>query len=186
MIDEESILIALDSLAYIVQYEKSDVEALLQAHWQEVAQHKSLMTLSPHFVAYLKAEKEGRFVVVTARRNAKIVGYSAHWIIKNHPHYRHVTVAEDDVHYIIPELRGTGLHQRMRVYTLLSLQGMGVQFATARTKVGHGHENSLTDLGYAPLDLVYGINLVGWMPREEWAPVGSDEPRAAAMVQGPS
>lgn len=183
---EENIQIALDSLSYLIEYERRELVELLQEHWVEVAKYKRLMKLSPHFAAYLKAEKEGRFHVVTARSPSKLVGYSAHWIIKHHPHYHHMMVAEDDVHYLIPELRGTGLHERMRCFALQSLKMRGVHFVTARTKVGHGHESSLVRIGYAPLDVVYGLNLLDWEPREERSAMGSSRSGDSAMVPGPA
>jgi hypothetical protein len=139
-----------------------EFEALLQQHWAEIAKFKNIMTLNPHLPRYVQIEREGRLHFVVMRDSGHMIGYSMHLIVKGHPHYRHLTTAEDDIHYLVPEMRGTGLHQDMRIFALKTLATRGVQFVTARTKVGHQHEKTLLRIGYVPLDMVYGLDLTTW------------------------
>jgi hypothetical protein len=153
----------------------SEFEILLQQHWAEIAKFKELMTFNPHLPRYVQIEREGRLHFVVMRDAGRMVGYSVHLIVKGHPHYRHLTTAEDDVHYLMPELRGTGAHEDMRIFALETLAQRGVQFVTARTKVGHPHETTLLRIGYKPLDVVYGLNLTAWaVSREDATCVGSE------------
>jgi hypothetical protein len=149
-----------------------EFEALLQQHWQEIAKFKHLMTLNPHLPRYVQIEREGRLHLVVLRDAGKMCGYSMHLIVKGHPHYRHLTTAEDDIHYLIPELRGTGAHEDMRVFALQTLAARGVQIVTARTKVGHAHETTLRRIGYEPFDMVYALDLTTWKHAEDAATKG--------------
>jgi hypothetical protein len=158
--------IAVEKFSSLMSSDWPQFEALLHAHWKEVAKFKDLMQLNPHIPRYVQIEREGRLHMVVMRDRAAMVGYSVHLIVKGHPHYRHLTVAEDDVHYLIPELRGTGAHEDMRIFALHTLKERGVQFVTARTKVGHNHEKTLMRMGYAPLDMTYGLDLTKWTGSE--------------------
>lgn len=137
---------------------------LLHDHWQEVAANKEIMKLDPIYERYLKLDKEGKLHIVVAREAGVIVGYSIHFCGRTHMHYRDLFCAEDDIHYMIPRLRKTGLHEAMRQFALADMKARGVQWVTARTKLDHGHDNALRRLGFRPLDQVYCLDLTKWQP----------------------
>ena len=145
---------------------RSDLFGLHQDHWSEVAKFQHLTKVDPDVSSYLRLEKEGRLLVIIAREAGEIVGYSAH-VIANHPHYRNLMIAQDDLHYLVPRLRKTGVHQRMRVLALQELKRRNVQIVTARTKFGHEHDNGLRAIGFEPMDLVYACDLTQWSPPME-------------------
>jgi hypothetical protein len=167
--------LAVEKLADLVKVDDKghsgwpEFEALLKQHWQEIAKFKELMTLNPHLPRYLQIEREGRLHLVVMREDGRMVGYSMHLIVKGHPHYRHLTTAEDDIHYLVPKLRGRGAHEDMRVFALCTLAERGVHFVTARTKVGHPHETTLRRIGYVPFDMVYALNLTAWAAERKQA-----------------
>ena len=141
-----------------------DMLPILQEHWEEVAKFKEIMVFNPHVQRYIEIERAGRLHLVTLWLDGKLHGYSVHFIVNGHPHYRQLKWAEDDVHFIHPVYRGTGLHQEMRLFALRTLKERGVDFVTARTKVDHQHDLTLRQIGYKPLDNVYGLNLRDWRP----------------------
>lgn len=152
--------LAVESLASILKSDEARIEKLIDAHWSEVAKYKHVMKLAPDMDRYLRLEKADLLHVVIMRDDdRRIVGYSVHFIVVAHPHYQHLMTAEDDVHYLVPELRGTGAHEEMRRFALKTLKDHGVQIVTARMKVDHPHDASLRRMGYVPFDMVYTINL---------------------------
>ncbi len=141
-----------------------DMLPILKEHWTEVALFKEILVLDPHLQKYVNIERQGRLHVVTLWIDDKLCGYSVHIIVDGHPHYRTLKWAEDDVHFIHPFWRGTGIHEQMRAFALATLKERGVDFVTARTKVAHQHDMTLRKMGYEPLDNVYGLNLRDWTP----------------------
>jgi len=141
---------------------KGDGHRHFNAHWQEVAKFKDILKLSPFVGKYEAIERDGRLHICTLRQDGNICGYSLHFIVRGHPHYSQLTFAEDDMHYLMPHLRGTGAHFALRCFALKTLKERGVQFVTARTKFGHGHYTVLRKIGFEPLDQVYGMDLTKW------------------------
>lgn len=135
------------------------VRGLLDEHWDEVAQYKHLLKLAPDIERYEKLELADSLHVVIMRDGGVVVGYSVHFIVRGHPHYKHLTTAEDDIHYLVPQLRGTGKHEEMRRFALKTLKQRGVQFVTARMKVGLEHDKTLRRIGFKPLDVTYTLDL---------------------------
>lgn len=143
---------------------RNDWLPLIQEHWREVAKAKHLMRLNVNIARYKEVEADGRLHIATARQerdtlgrygpSGRLVGYSVHFIVRP-LHYQHLLWAEDDIHYLIPELRGTGLHAELRAFAHAELKKRGVQAVTARTKIGHMHEKALLDMGFHPFDMVY-------------------------------
>jgi L-amino acid N-acyltransferase YncA len=141
--------------------------AMHDEHWQEVAKFKELLKLNPDYSRYEQLDREKRALLVVMREDGRIVGYSLHIILRSHPHYRHVMVAEDDIHYLSPHLRKTGEHTRMRRFALERLKAQGVHIVTARTKFGHEHDHALRALGFEPMDSMYACDLTKWTPPAE-------------------
>lgn len=137
-------------------------EELLKDHWQEVVANKEIMKLDPLFERYVARENDGGLHIVIAREDGVMVGYSVHFLCWTNMHYRNLKTAEDDVHYLVPRLRKTGIHEAMRRFALADMKAKGIQHVTARTKLAYGHDNVLHRLGYKPLDQVYALDLTKW------------------------
>ncbi len=129
------------------------------AHYKEVAGFKGVLDrLNPDWDKYLALEKSGRLHLVKARAwNDALVGYSAHMVYK-HLHYKHVTVAEDDVFYLTPTMRGRGIGQKMREFAVETLRARGVRLVLARVKP-HIPQPHLEKLGYSVMETVYAKEL---------------------------
>jgi L-amino acid N-acyltransferase YncA len=139
---------------------------MLGDHWQENATHKHLMKLNPDLPRYVQLEREKRLQIVVMRDDGEIVGYSVH-IINTMLHYRNVVVADDDIHYLVPRLRGTGEHKRLREFAMKTLKERGVHIVIARTREGHLHDTSLAAMGFATWDRNYCCDLTKWEPPVE-------------------
>lgn len=128
---------------------------LQQAHYREVAGFKeALDCLNVDKDKYLALEKNGRLHCIKARAwNGSLVGYSIH-MVYHHLHYKHVLVAEDDVFYLTPTVRGRGVAIHMRAFACETLQERGVKLVLARVKptIPMSH---LEKLGYSVMETVY-------------------------------
>lgn len=141
---------------------------LQQEHWDEVASFKRLLKLDPDIPRYQELDRAGRLHVVIMRQEGEIVGYCVHVIANGVLHYRRLKVADDDVCFLRPHLRGAGEHRRMREFAMKTLKAKGIELVTARVRTGHErHVPTLCDIGFAPWDLVYACNLTEWEPAEE-------------------
>jgi predicted GNAT family acetyltransferase len=141
---------------------------LLQAHFDEVASFKHLLKLDPDFSRYQELERAGRLHVVVMRQEGEIVGYCVHVISNGLLHYRKLKVADDDVTFVAPHLRGTGEHRRMREFAMKTLKEKGIELVSARVRTGHErHVPTLCEIGFAPWDLVYACDLTAWEPPKE-------------------
>lgn len=130
-------------------------KSLQKAHYQEVAGFRSALDqLNPDWDKYIALEKGGRLHLVKARAwNGALVGYSAH-LVHTHLHYVHVLVAEDDVFYVTPTMRGRGVAKAMRAFACETLKARGVKLVLARVKPDIPHTH-LEKLGYSVMETVY-------------------------------
>jgi GNAT superfamily N-acetyltransferase len=127
-----------------------EARPLLLLHWEEIAKNKALLTINPDESLYQKAN----MLLVTARLEGRLVGYFL-WFMIRHPHYKHVSVAEEDLHFLLPE------HRRgMTGYLLMKAAcqaafDRGAQLLVSREKIGHEHPGIMKRLGFVPTDIVY-------------------------------
>jgi GNAT superfamily N-acetyltransferase len=129
--------------------------SLQEAHYREVAGFRAALDrLNIDKEKYLALEKSGRLHLVKARAwNGALVGYSAH-LVHTHLHYAHVLVAEDDVFYVTPTMRGRGVAKAMRAFACETLKARGVKLVLARVKPDIPHTH-LEKLGYSVMETVY-------------------------------
>jgi hypothetical protein len=97
--------IAAGKICFAVEQFKAAYEEalpLLKAHWDEIAKNKALLRLNPDVTLY---ERMGQnLLLITARFDGQLVGYFL-WFLIRHPHYAHVSVAEEDLHFLLREHR---------------------------------------------------------------------------------
>jgi GNAT superfamily N-acetyltransferase len=77
---------------------------LLQKQWHEIANFKDSIPLDPNFSAYARADQEKRLLVLTARQEGQLIGYSVFFLVFS-PHYQSTLFAINDVIYVSPEHR---------------------------------------------------------------------------------
>ena len=127
---------------------------LLKLHWHEIARDKELLWLNPDEEKYARLDQAGMLCLVTGRAGERLVGYFL-WILTPHPHYKHVLVAQEDLHFLLPEYRQglTGYRLLMRART--EAKARGAQVLAYREKIGHVHPALMERLGAKPTDIVY-------------------------------
>jgi hypothetical protein len=151
------VLFAVESFTDVWQ----EAQPLTRPHWEEIAKNKGLLRLNPDLEKYVYLNEGGRLLLITARADDRLVGYFL-WIIMAHPHYKHVLVAEEDLHFLSPEYRSGGCYGEGCQYGYKLLEAArdaaiarGAQLLTMREKVGHEHPSIMNGLGFSATDIVY-------------------------------
>jgi hypothetical protein len=127
---------------------------LLVEHWNEIAKNKHLMRLNPDEGVYGELADQKKLLLVTARDGGKLVGYFL-WFLVAHTHYKHVLVAEEDLHFLLPEYRrGLAGYQFLKAACTAALEH-GAELLVMREKIGHEHPAILQRLKFVATDIVY-------------------------------
>lgn len=133
-----------------------DIPPLLQAHWEEVALYRDEVPLSPQFDRYRAIEKTGRLVVITARYEGALIGYSV-FIINQHLHYSTCRVASNDVLFLVKDYRkGSDAGRRLIRASEVLLSSMGVQRMTWHIKPKNDWSPILVRMGYEREEIIMG------------------------------
>ena len=130
----------------------ADAAPLMILHWNEIARNKGLMTLNPDVERYEAIEQ--KLLLITARSEGKLVGYFL-WIMVNHMHYKHVSVAEEDLHFLLPEFRRGMTGYKFVKAACAAAIDKGAQLLIMREKIGHEHPALMKRLGFNATDISY-------------------------------
>ena len=125
---------------------------LLNLHWQEIAKNKELLRLNPDAELYKSIEND--LMLVTARSGGALIGYFL-WIFRTHPHYKHVLVAEEDLHFLLKEYRLGLAGYKFIKAACRSAINRGAKLLVMREKIGNEHPAIMKRLNFIPTDVVY-------------------------------
>lgn len=127
---------------------------MLQAHWKEVALHRDTITLDPDYRRYAQAEAGRALVIMTARREEEVVGYSV-FFLYHHLHYKECLVASNDVIYLKPECRGL-VGARLIERSESELKSLGVHKVIWHIKPKNDWSSVLLRKGYEQEEIIMG------------------------------
>lgn len=139
---------------------RDEIVPLTEKHWEEIALYKDKITLDVDYGTYETIEASGNFKLFTARVEGKLVGYFG-VVIKAHPHYSGHLFACNDVIYIDPDYRLSGLAKEMIAFAEEALKDLGVSVLTINTKDHSPFDKLLLKSGFDLNDRVYGKYLGG-------------------------
>ena len=127
---------------------------LLIRHWNEIAMYKDIR-INPDMGAYLTLEQKGAAITLTARANKELIGYQVYLVAPN-LHYK-VLQATDDLHFLHPAYRKTGIGLKMFRFGEAEMRKLGVVILLGRTKADPklNHGAIFEYLGYDKQDVVY-------------------------------
>lgn len=151
----------LEDLSFCQDFEslKQAMEGLFKLHYEEVACHKSVQTLSPNYDSYLNGILQGKIRVLTAREESeKVVGYCI-TLLQNSMHYKDIVYANNDVFYVCPEYRGkmTGVRLLDMALGDAKSQGASVYFMTAKSE--HKFDKLLERKGFSGSEVIWSKEL---------------------------
>lgn len=127
---------------------------LMALHWDEIAKNKQLLTLNPDEEKYAAIAQN--LLLVTARCGDRLVGYFL-WILVTHPHYKHILIAEEDLHFLLPEFRrGLTGYKFIKAACQFAFE-KGAHMLACREKIGHEHPAIMKRIGFVPTDITYTL-----------------------------
>lgn len=138
----------------------SEIEDLLEGHWQEIAGYKDHIKLEPDWNAYAKMDEADMVKFYTVRDDGKMVGYSL-FLIAPLIHYKSTKVAANDIIYIRPEYRKGWVGIKLLKFCHNHLKASGLIRITWHVKPDHDWTKILIRMGYKIEELVVGICLTG-------------------------
>jgi len=121
------------------------------AHKQEVSSWPE-EELSPDWPTYFGMQDIGCLLIVTARDDGNLVGYSF-CIIQNHLHYSKTKFAHQDLIYIDPSYRGSG--KKLIQFSEDILRDMGVKHINQHVKEKPDFSPMLKRMGYRFCETIY-------------------------------
>lgn len=110
---------------------------LLLQHWQEIALHKELMVLDPHWERYEALDDAGVLLLLGAWVGDQMVGYSLNFVTE-HLHYSGLTYSQNDVLFVAPTHRGIGKQLIAETERMAKERG-------AKMQLWHAKEGSTLD-----------------------------------------
>jgi N-acetylglutamate synthase-like GNAT family acetyltransferase len=127
---------------------------LWHEHWLEIAHEKDKIGLSPNIEKYLIIEGGGNLLLVTARDEGVLVGYSI-MFVDNHIHYSDTKVAINDVLYLSTKYRKGMAGVRLIKVTEAECRKLGVKKIFWHIKTDHNFGPIMERLGYKPAEINY-------------------------------
>ena len=133
----------------------NDILPLLEQHWKEVANYQDEIKLEPNLEKYQKAEQAGGLVILAARENGTLIGYSVFFTFK-HPHYDSCLVASNDILFVVAAKRNTGAGLKLIRKSESILTKLGVRRITWHCKPKNDFRALLERMGYEVEETILG------------------------------
>lgn len=132
-----------------------DGQEIFKVHYDELALHKKAMPMGLDNEFYSNLQERNYLLVVTTRRDGRLIGYYVGILIAHHPHNKDAgKVATADMFYVLPAERRGGAGVRLLRAAEDALRTHGVKKATISTKL-HFESGALLDaLGWEVTDIV--------------------------------
>jgi GNAT superfamily N-acetyltransferase len=143
----------------------ADMEEELEAlHAEHFAETEVLYLSEPMDVDYEKyksLEKEGMFLVFTARVASNMVGYLMYYLYRN-IHVKTVLQAKEDAFFVTKAYRGSGVAPKMLAYAESRLRELHCDYIGMSSKApvgGPDLDSFLKRRGYKPVAIFYSKKL---------------------------
>ena len=133
----------------------TDIQPLLVAHWKEVANYQEEIPLEPDWARYQVLEKAGALVILTCRKDLRLIGYSV-FILHRHVHYKSCLVGSNDVLFLDAGERKSGSGIRLIKESEKLLKSLGVHRITWHVKPVNDFSPLLRRLGCMQEEVIMG------------------------------
>ena len=129
------------------------IKPLLELHYQEIASFKEDVPLDPDFEKYRQMEELGRLLIIAARAEGALVGYSIFFLIP-HMHYKSTLCAMNDIVFLRHDLRHGGAGIRLFKESERIVREHGAKFLSWHIKPINDFSRVLERLGYAHHEII--------------------------------
>lgn len=131
------------------------MQELFAEHWEELALDKDKVPLQPNYGHYFQREKAGEFLLVTLRKNGKLVGYFAGFVAPG-LHYQSCLTLTMDIFWIKPADRNKAAGA-LKLFREVEREARrrGVQRIFLGSKLHKDAGRLFTALHYTPVETYY-------------------------------
>ena len=134
---------------------KQDIISLIKLHYDEIALDKEHIPLDPDWEKYKQLYDAKRLLIITARDDSKLVGYSI-FFVSNHPHYKSSVYANNDLLFLHPDYRKGSLGIKLIKVSEKILKEIGVVKILWHIKFNKDFRVLLHRMGYIDEDVILG------------------------------
>ena len=127
-------------------------------HYEEIALNKNIMVFNPDITRFQSIEDQGFLLSVGVFDGAQLVGYTIN-IIGAHLHYADLMCAFNDMLYVHPDYRKSGVGVALINETKRLAKERGVQFMTWHAKENTALATLLLKLECKVQDIVFSEEL---------------------------
>lgn len=145
----------------MITYQKDTVENVFRdigetfvKHHEEVESFAEEVPLDIDRGQFEALEAAGVLHTISARDDRELIGYYVSMIMP-HSHHKGSLFAVNDILYINPEYRSSGIAAEMITFAEKDLREMGVVVMAFSMKVSHPFKNLAEHLGFEETDIVY-------------------------------
>lgn len=131
-----------------------ELKPIFSQHWEEIAMYQDVVEYAPDWDKYFALERSDILHLLTARDDGKLVGYFMALVIPG-MHYKHTTYAMNDILFLHPDYRKTGLSIDLFKYAEAYFVGLGVDVMSIHMKVYAPFDNLCLGLGYDCAERLY-------------------------------
>lgn len=138
-----------------------EIHPLHEAHYAETEDAYLSDPYDPDLARVYALEKDGAYIVFTARKNMELVGYVQYHMFRD-LHTQQVYTAREDCFYITPKARGFGIAPKLLSYAENALRALGAKYVgmTSKHPVGGPPIGEfLEKRGYREVAVYYSKNL---------------------------
>lgn len=133
-----------------------EIKPLHQAHWNETEVHRHDLPFDPDYETFFRYERAGRYVLLTLRKDGKLLGNCAMYLDKST--HTQTIIATEDTLYLLPEARKGRVASRFVAYAENAMRLLGAREINITVKtvnkacrffrlLGYRHvENGLTKI----------------------------------------
>ena len=135
---------------------RTEVQALLEQHWEEVAHDKTTRVLDPDWTQFEAMEAAGALYILTVRSAGVLVGYACA-ITRPHLHSRATLTAYVDALYLAPVARRGMAGARFLKFIDTALSALGIDYIYWHIKPERDFSPILQrSLGYHFVESIWG------------------------------
>ena len=127
------------------QIHDEELKDMLDLHLKELPDFS--FPPKPDWKIYQQLEDMNALHIVTVRDYEKLVGYHVS-IIVNHHRYKNTVVAENDIHYLLPDYRKAWLGYKFLKEVIRLLKKRNVDVILHNMKVSHSYLHLTERLGF--------------------------------------
>lgn len=147
-------------MAVTVQVEKycdviEEAQPLLERNWEEIANYKDFVPLSPNHARFAALAAGGKLVVITARDDGALVGYAS-FRFDFGDHYSTVIFAQNGIIWVAPEYRGKRVGLKLIKRGEEEMLARGACILQFHSKIQHpALLRLLTAMGYGVTEVIH-------------------------------